>query len=356
MTVFFLVLLSVLLFCLIIFIHELGHFLVAKLCGVRVNEFSLGMGPKLFSFTKGETSYELRLFPIGGFCAMEGEDEDSSDPRAFNRAKVWKRILIVSAGAVMNLLLGLVLMFCILVQDKYYTTVKIADFAENSATQAAGLQVGDEFYSIDGYRIYSGQDLSYGLGLADLSDGVDIQVKRDGEILSFDNVALGSLDVNGTAIVQIDFYVYARPQTVGTLLQNTVLQSVSVVRMVWASLVGIVTGRFGLNDLAGPVGIAQTITQVASEGLKQSFLDAFNSIMMVMAVITINLGLVNMLPLPALDGGRLVFLLLEAIRRKPVPAKYEGWVHTAGFVFLMILMVVITFNDIVRLVTGGSFG
>ena len=350
-----LAILAILLFSLIVFMHELGHFATAKLSGVRVNEFAVGMGPKLFGFQKGETMYSIRLLPIGGYCAMEGEDEDSEDEHAFGKAKVWKRIIIVAAGAFMNIVIGLVMMFCLQIQQPVFLTPQIADFADGSALQAVGLQAGDTFYSVDGYRIYTARDLSFSLALAD-PNSVDIQVERDGQVLSFDDVALKTVESDGQQVVQLDFYVYPEQRTVLSILKNTVTETVSVVRMVWVSLVGLVTGRFGLNEMAGPVGTAQAITQAASAGLETGFLDAFNTILMMMTVITVNLGIVNLLPLPALDGGRLVFLIIEAIRRKPVPAKYEGWVHAAGFVALMAFMVLITFNDIVRLITGGSFG
>ena len=350
-----LAILAILLFSLIVFMHELGHFATAKLSGVRVNEFAVGMGPKLFGFQKGETMYSIRLLPIGGYCAMEGEDEDSEDEHAFGKAKVWKRIIIVAAGAFMNIVIGLVMMFCLQIQQPVFLTPQIADFADGSALQAVGLQAGDTFYSVDGYRIYTARDLSFSLALAD-PNSVDIQVERDGQVLSFDDVALKTVESDGQQVVQLDFYVYPEQRTVLSILKNTVTETVSVVRMVWVSLVGLVTGRFGLNEMAGPVGTAQAITQAASVGLETGFLDAFNNILMMMTVITVNLGIVNLLPLPALDGGRLVFLIIEEIRRKPVPAKYEGWVHAAGFVALMAFMVLITFNDIVRLITGGSFG
>ena len=350
-----LAILAVLLFSLIIFVHEFGHFITAKLSGVRVNEFAIGMGPKLFGFQKGETAYSIRLLPIGGYCAMEGEDEESEDEHAFGKAKVWKRIIIVAAGAFMNIVIGLVMMFFLQIQQPVFMTPQIAEFPEGSALQSAGLQVDDTFYSVDGYRIYTARDLSFALALAD-PNSVDIQVQRGGQVLSFDDVALKTVDSNGQQVVQLDFYVYPEERTVFSILKNTFTETVSVVRMVWASLAGLVTGRFGLNEMAGPVGTAQAITQAASAGLETGFLDAFNNILMMMTVITVNLGIVNLLPLPALDGGRLVFLIIEGIRRKPVPAKYEGWVHAAGFVALMAFMVVITFNDIVRLITGGSFG
>ncbi|XOQ49074.1 MAG: RIP metalloprotease RseP [Eubacteriales bacterium] len=343
------------LFGFIIFIHEFGHFFTAKLSGIRVNEFAIGMGPKLFHFQKGETLYSLRAFPIGGFCAMEGEDGESVDEHAFNNRPVWKRILVVVMGAVMNILLGIILMMILLVQQPAFSSTTISKFPEASGFQAAGLQVGDRFASIDGYKINGDRDLSFALSIMNPQE-TDIQVIRDGKLLTFDNVQLKTKDVNGKKLLVADFYVAPIQKNPITLLQKSVEDTVSTVRMVWFSLVGMVTGRFGMQDVAGPVGAASMIGQAASIGLKQSFVAALNNIIMMMMLITVNLGVVNLLPLPALDGGRLLFLLVEAIRRKPLNPKYEGLVNTAGFCLLIGLMVLITFNDIVRLVTGKGLG
>lgn len=347
-----LILIGVLLFGFVIFFHEFGHFFTAKLCGIKVNEFALGMGPKLFSFKKGETKYALRLLPIGGYCAMEGEDEDSEDSRAFNNKPVWQRIIVVASGAILNIILGFILIFIMMSFQDTYATTQIADFTENSALQAAGIEVGDEITRIDGYAVYTDRDLSFGLALAN-PDSVDLEVKRDGEIIKFDDIKMSSQTTDdGKKIVALDFYVLGKEQTFGSLVYRSFTQTFSMSRMVIESLKGIITGRFGLNEIAGPVGTAQVISQAASEGLKSGFGDAVGNIVMIIILITVNLGIVNLLPLPALDGGRLLFLLIELVSRKQVPQKCERYVHTAGFLLLMVLIVVITFNDIIRLVTG----
>ena len=350
-----LVIIAVLLFGFMIFIHEFGHFCTAKLSGVRVNEFAIGMGPTLFHVQRGETKYSLRALPIGGFCAMEGEDEESSDDRAFNRKPVWKRVLVVVMGAVMNVLFGLVLMMILLGQESAFNSTTISQFYPGSALQKAGLMEGDVFVSVDRYRILGDKDLSFALATADPAS-VDIQVKRDGKLIDFNNVKFNSRSVDGKSVVTLDFYVQPIGKNPGTLIVKSAQDTVSTVRMVWYSVVGLVTGKFGFNDLAGPIGTASAISQAASMGLQQNFLAALNNILYMMMIITVNLGVVNLLPLPALDGGKLLFLVVEGIRRKPINPKYEGWVNAAGFCLLMALMVVVTYSDILRLVTGRGLG
>ena len=355
-TVVLLIIIAVLLFGFIIFIHEFGHFIMAKLSKIRVNEFAIGMGPTIVKFQKGETKYALRLFPIGGYCAMEGEDEESDDEAAFGNKPVWKRILVVVMGAVMNIILGIALMMILLGQQNGFASTTIADFADNASSQATGLQVGDQITSINGYAIWSSPDMSFALA-TDKDAVVDMDVIRNGQKITLNDVTFDTVEnENGTHSTVIDFIVVGIPKTFGSLITESFNQTVSMVRMVWASLAGLITGQFGFGDLSGPVGVATAITQVASEGLKTNFLAAVNNIIYIMVVITVNLGVVNLLPLPALDGGRLVFLIIEGIRRKPVPAKYEGWIHAAGFVLLILLMVVVTFSDVMRLITGHGLG
>ena len=202
MTTVLLILIGVFLFSFIIFAHEFGHFITAKASGIKVNEFALGMGPKIFSFGKGETKYSLRLFPIGGFCAMEGEDEDSEDERAFGNKAVWKRMIVVVAGAIMNMIVGLLFVAILLSQKDVFVTTTIAKFTENSATQAAGLEAGDEFYSIDGYRIHNDRDLSCALSLAD-PQSVDLVVRRGGERLTFENVRFNTVEEDGKELLAL---------------------------------------------------------------------------------------------------------------------------------------------------------
>lgn len=348
MTTVLLILIAVLLFCLIIFVHEFGHFITAKLCGIQVNEFAIGMGPRLFKFGKKETVYSLRLLPIGGFCAMEGEDKSSENPRAFGNKAVWKRMLVVCAGGIMNILLGFVMMFVYLVQQPAFPSTTISAFSEDSALEQAGAQVGDTFYSMDGYRIYTTQDLGFALASCDPSS-VELVMLRGGERVTLSGVKLHTRFSGDQVVATVDFKVLPIKKTFGTLLGQTFATTVSNVRTVWGSLFGIVTGRISLNNLAGPVGTASAVTQAAASGLSAGFGAAVNNILWVMIIITVNLGIVNLLPLPALDGGRFVFLIIEGIRRKPINPKYEGWVHAAGFALLIGFMVLISIKDIIGL-------
>ena len=347
-----LIIIGVLLFELIVLIHEGGHFVAAKLSGVKVNEFALGMGPKIFSFTKGETKYSLRLLPIGGYCSMEGEDEESDNPRAFGNKPVWKRIIIVAAGAVMNIILGLLMTLTMVLQQPYYASTTVSVFDENAVTSDY-IQVGDKLEEIDGYPIWNSMDIAFALGTCKNYEP-NIKVNRNGQSIDLGNVPLYTYDNNGKTTIARDFYVEPVDKNFLSVCGETIGQTVSTVRMVYASLVGLVTGKFGFNEMSGPVGVASAITTVASQGLESSFLDAFNNILYVMMILTINLGIFNLLPVPALDGGRLLFLLIELVRRKPVPQKYEGVIHGIGFALLMVFMLAVTFNDIVRLFTGAG--
>ena len=310
-------------------------------------------------FTRGETQYSLRLLPIGGYCAMEGEDEKSDDPHAFGNRPVWQRMIVVAAGGIMNILLAVLLMMVICGQEDRYATMRIAGFAENSAFEAAGVEVGDVITSIDGYTVRTGQDLSFALSMAalDSTDGtaaLDLTVKRGEETVTFNDMTINTTSTDGKQYrAVLDFYVLGEEKTPWTLIKNAFADTYSTVRMIFNSLIGMVTGRFGFSGLAGPVGTAQAVTQAASAGLKQSFGAAVNNIVYIMLVISVNLGIVNLLPLPALDGGRLVFLIIEAIFRRPVPAKYERWVHAGGFALLICLVLAVTFQDIMRIATGG---
>lgn len=353
-----LILVGILLFGIVIFSHEFGHFFTAKLCGVKVNEFAIGMGPKIFSKVKGETRYSLRLLPIGGYCAMEGEDEESGDNRAFGNKPVWQRMLVLVAGGVMNMVLGFLLMiislsFQDLGPENLFGTSTIAQFQENSVLHEAGLEPGDRITSVDGYAVYTFQDFSFAMALAD-PESVDFQVERNGARINFDNIKLAYTQEGDKKVLEpLNIVILGEKRDVGTVLRRSFTGTGSMVRMVVETLKGMVTGRFGLNDMAGPVGTAQVISEAAGEGLKKSFGDAVMNIITIIILISVNLGVVNLLPLPALDGGRILFLLFELVFRRPVPAKYEGIVHTVGFALLIGLMLVVTFNDIVRLVTGG---
>lgn len=342
------ILVAILFFGLIIGIHELGHFLSAKLFRVKVNEFSLGMGPAIFKKKKGETQYSLRLFPIGGFVSMEGEDDESEDERAFCKQKWWKKFIIVSAGAIMNLILGLIFVSVLTCMDDLIGTTEIHSFYENAVSAETGLEVGDEIKRINGTSIFSSRDLSYCLTRDE--DGVyEFVVDRDGERVTLENVKFErKTDENGNNTIIYDFVIVGVEKTFFNVISTSVKDTVSIARLVWLTLFDLVTGHYGLNDLSGPVGTVNIIAQVTSEAATTGV--GFDMIVYIMALITINVGVFNLLPVPALDGGRLFFILIEAVRRKPVPAKYEGYIHAAGLVLLLLLMVVITFNDIRNLI------
>ncbi len=334
---------AILLFILLILIHEFGHFIAAKLLGVRVNEFAIGMGPKLIKWGKGETKYSVNAFPIGGYCAMEGEDEESHDDRAFCNKKPWRRFLIVIMGATFNLILGLVLVAITLIPEKRFTTTTVASFRDNAVSSGYGLQEGDEIIAVDGRKIFTTYDLSY--AFSNIDDGeIDITVKRDGKKVQLDDVKFKSEEIEGINYLTVDFYVEGKDKTFTSFIGHTFDTAISNCAVVYRSLIDLITGRYGISAMSGPVGVTAAIGSVA----KQSLFD----LIPVMALITINLGLFNLLPLPALDGGRLVFILFEMIFKRPVPQKYEAIVHAVGMALLLLLMAVITFKDIWTLIAG----
>ena len=344
--------LAILFFGVIIIIHEFGHFICAKLFKVRVNEFSIGMGPAIFKKQKGETQYSLRALPIGGYVSMEGEDEESEDERAFNKKKVWQRIIIVIAGATMNLILGLVIMAITLsASTDLIGTNTIKEFYPTAVSnQQGGLKEGDKFLKIDGHAVWSERDLSFLMSRSD-SGIFDFVVERDGKKVELNDVAFKTEDVeyNGKTVTMItyDFVIVGEKPTFKNVFVNSFTQSASIVRTVWLSLFDVVTGRYGMSELAGPVGTVDIIADVAQSAAEEH---NFEQLLFIMALITINIGVANLLPLPALDGGRLLFLIIEGIRRKPVNRKYEGYIHAAGLALLLLLMVFVTYNDIVRII------
>ena len=342
------ILVAILFFGLIIFFHELGHFTFAKLFKVQVNEFAMGMGPTLFKFTKGETKYALRLFPIGGFVSMEGEDEESDNERAFCKKPAWQRFIIIAAGGVVNLIMGVILVAIMLSQTNLIGLPQIHSFEENSVSSQY-LQAGDEIKKINGKNVYSEYDLSF-LMARDKDGVIDFVVERDGEKLELNGVKFQTMTAeDGRLTIIYDFIIRGVEPNFLNVAKNSVLESVSIGRMVWISLLDLVTGQYGLSELSGPIGTVTFIAEAAQTATQQT---DYSYLFTLLALIAINIGLFNLLPLPALDGGRLFFLAIEFVFRKPVPAKYEGWVHAIGMVLLLGLMVVISFSDILRLIRG----
>ncbi|MGI6249328.1 MAG: M50 family metallopeptidase [Acutalibacteraceae bacterium] len=337
-------LVAVLFFSFVIMVHELGHFIFAKLFKVRVNKFALGMGPALIKFGKKETSYSLRLFPIGGYCAMEGEDEESDDERSFSAKPVWQRFIIVSMGALLNILLGAIIIAVMLTQENLIGTSTVHSFPEGSAVQEAGMCVGDKIVAINGKRIFSDVDIGF-LLMRDKDSVVDFTLKRGKEKVELTDVDLSKSDENGNKSIKMDFIIKGVKPSFLPVIKYSALQTVSMGRMVWLGLFDLITGQFGFKDISGPIGVVSFIAQAAEESRKTDFLPLLN----LMALISINIGIFNLLPIPALDGGRLFFMFVEMIRRKPVPQKYESWIHAAGLILLLIFMAVVSLKDIIYL-------
>lgn len=377
------ILAALLIFSVIVMLHEFGHFILAKLNHVKVNEFAIGMGPKLLQFGKGETKYTLRLLPIGGFCAMEGEDPDTVMPeavgghgeadeasaaaraqgRAFYQKKVWQRILIVLAGPVMNLLLGyllLVVNYAFLEQpnkdgEVLFSTTTIHSLPEESPAYQSGLRAGDTVLSINGRRVVTA-DFDMTAAMQTDEDGVlDMVVRRAGEKVELPAVKFNlNTAPDGTRYLVYDFVIVGQPRTFGSTLSFALKNEYSVGVMIWRSLGDMLTGKYGLNDLSGPVGVVDIVGDAVESAVTETdHLAGVRTLMLLIIVITVNLGIFNLLPLPALDGGRLVFLLIELIFRRRVPPKYEGIVNLVGLILLLLLMAVITYSDITKLIGGG---
>lgn len=335
---------AILFFGVIIALHEFGHFSTAKLFKIKVNEFSIGMGPALFKKQKGETLYALRLLPIGGFVSLEGEDEISDDPRAFGNQKAWKRFIVIAAGAVLNIILGLVLIAVMLGISGAAPTTVVSDTSDGMYTAETGILEGDKIISIDGTRVHSARDLYYCLYRN--NDGkYDIVLRRNGEKLTFQQMEV----IYDMEQGYCSFIVGSEKVTALNILPGAVKETLSMTKMIWLSLIDMLGGNFGMDELSGPVGTIGIVADTASDAVSSA---DYSAIIFILAFITVNIGIVNLLPLPALDGGRLLFIAIEFIFRKPVPKKFEAVVHAAGLVLLLALMAFITFNDISNLIKG----
>ncbi len=301
------------------------------------------MGPKLISkrSKKSGILYSVRAFPIGGFVSMAGEDEESDDVNSLNRKPVWQRMVITVAGAAMNLIIGFILMTVVVITSTSIGGTTILRFAEdNTLSEQSGLMIGDEIVKVGDTRVHIASELAYEI-MRNGVEPLDITVRRDGEIVEIKDVQFPTIIEQGIQFGMTDFIVLAEEKTVGNVIEQSFYRSISTVKMIWQSLIDLITGRYGLEQMSGPVGV----TAVVSEAAKSSFTDY----LYLVVVITINLGIFNLLPLPALDGGRLIFQIVELIRRRPVKPEFEGYVHFIGIVLLMLLMVVITFKDVMNL-------
>ncbi len=348
---------AILLFSLLIFVHELGHFVAAKLSGVQVNEFAMFMGPALVKWTRGETQYSIRCIPFGGYCAMEGEDSESENPRAFSAAKWWKRLIILVAGSFMNFIAGLLIILIVYLPAKQFVVPVIDSFESYSTVDGEhGLQPGDQFLEIDGEKIFVQSDISMVLTL-NPGDVHDITVLRNGNKVYLNDFVLERHEVtdkNGNKQMLMGMNFSLIEAGFPAKLSYTWKTACNIVRSVRMSLQMLISGKAGLGDMTGPVGIVQIMSDTAAAS--DTALDAVLNMLYFGGFIAINLGVMNLLPIPALDGGRVVALLLttavEKITRKKIDPKYEGYIHGIGMVLLLALMALIMFKDIFTIFKG----
>ena len=378
-------LLTLVLLSIMVVIHELGHFLFAKLFKVRILEFSIGMGPALYTTKKkrknnenelefatslhpndeaandtaqgpettttltdndGKTVFSVRALPIGGYVSMAGEDDVSDDPNAFHKKPVWQRLIITVAGPIMNILLGFVCMFSLVtmecVQTGYLASNTVHSFHENAVSNTGDepLMAGDKIINIDGVSVHTGNEVVYEI-MNSGYEPVDIVVIRNGEKLTLHNVKFPTQASNGATFGSYDFSVYGEKADFDSLIKHAFFRSGSTVKVIIDSLKDLIGGRYGAEAVSGPVGKADAVGQATKSGAY--------SLLYLFALITMNLGVFNLLPFPALDGGRIIFLLIEMIIRRPVKKEVEQAVNTAGIMLLFALMILITFKDIINL-------
>ena len=349
------VIFAIFLFSVLIFVHELGHFTAAKLSGVQVNEFSMFMGPAIWKKQVGETLYAIRCIPIGGYCAMEGEDGGSGNPRSFDKAAWWKRLIILAAGAAMNFLIGVVLMVIVCLPVKQTVVPVIASFEDYATVNGEnGLQAGDCIVEVDGEKLYSYSDFSMILSL-NPGDVHDITVRRNGEKVVLKDFLLEKHEVtleNGSTGLRYGINFTLSTPNFWEKLGMAWNQSLDTVRLVRLSLQMLLGGKVGIKDMSGPVGIVSEMSKVAAAS--DSKVTALLNMLYFGGFIAINLAVMNLLPLPALDGGRIFFLLVDAVSmalfKRKVPEKYQAAINTAGFALLMGFMLLVTFQDVFKLV------
>ena len=319
----------VIVFTALVVIHEFGHFLFARLAGIKVEEFAVGMGPKIWGVKGKETLYSVRALPIGGFCKMLGEDESNEDPRAFNNKPVWRRILVIVFGPLMNLFLA------ILIFSMMFAPLTVIDqLTADAPAVKAGIREGDKIIAIAGQPITAWEQIKPAV-TQNVGKEITVEIERKGEKVDVALTPITKEGVEGGIIGIVPKYGFQ-----GFSFTQGIKISFSAVDQMVSYLGNLFVGKASTEDVVGPVGIIYYMNDAAKTGIL--------AVLQLTAVISLNLFIVNLLPLPALDGGRLMFLILEGIRRKPVDPQKEGFVHFVGFVLLMVLSALIIFRDFIR--------
>ena len=341
------VIISILVFGFLIFIHEFGHYIFARIFKVKINEFSIGMGPKLAWYDSKKTGirYAISMLPIGGYVAMEGEDSETDDPNSFDRKPAWQRFIITAAGATVNILAGF-LIITILTMIIPIGGTKIAEFHDKETTgyeissADSGLMAGDVITRVDGKKVKILNELSYEI-MRRGTKPLDITVIRDGAEIVIEDVVFPGMSEEGQSFGVMDFKVYREEKTFLNVAGQAARQSFLMVRMCWESIYDLITGRYTVEAVSGPVGISGAIGDAAASGVP--------SLLHIAGLISINLGVMNLLPIPALDGGRLITIIIEMLTRKRMPKRVEGAINTVGLMLLLGLSAVIMVKDIIGL-------
>ncbi|MDR0931113.1 MAG: M50 family metallopeptidase [Clostridiales bacterium] len=349
MSIFITIICTIIIFSLLIFIHELGHFLAARAFNVKVNKFAIGMGPALLKWGKGETEYSIRLFPIGGYAEMEGEDEDSNNPRAFTNAKPYQKIIILAAGAFFNLLSGFLLCVIVMGSIAKVPVPIIKEVIPGSAIEQAGLASGDQIIAIDGHKTKMQSQVNSRLARSN-GEPIDVLYKRNGELYNV-NITPQFDEAQGRYL--LGFYTSEVDNNLGNAFVFGWNHFTFVTTETFTNLKDLVLGKLGFDQVSGPVGIVSAIGGSVDDVVdNESY--AIQNLIGLFLLISISLGVFNILPFPALDGGRIIFAIIEAIIRKPVPIEKEAIVHAIGFALLIILVLFVTGHDIMRLVNPTS--
>lgn len=375
---------SIAMFFVMISLHEFGHFIVAKILNFKVDEFSIGMGPAILKRKKGETQYSLRILPVGGYCKFEGEDEkDNDNPRAFANQKPWKRLLVLLAGGIFNIILGFILFMIVVFSISPVSTNVVDNTVEHSYVEQAGMQPGDKIVAINGKKVNFYNDIRLYTQNFGKDENAVITVKRDGKKIDFnfkpserteeavytDTGVQVNSTINGYTTEKfipysdsvpkddslvgqsqqsksyiIGFYPRQKDINIFNVWGETYNETKFAVKLVYQSFWQMITGKIGIDKMSGPVGIVKEVNNQVNSG-KYSAVNVINLV----ALLTINLGVFNLLPIPALDGGRILFVLIEMIRRKPIPPDKEGIVHAVGMLLLLLFILFISFHDIMRL-------
>lgn len=335
--------LTIFIFGILVLVHEGGHFLVARANGIAVEEFAVGMGPKILSRVskKSGIRYSLRILPIGGFVSMAGEEEESDNPNAFCNKSVWRRILTILAGPLTNILIGVLCMVILVCASGRLASTTVAEFADESKS-SAWLKEGNKIVSVGGVPVHTGNELVYEI-MNSGYEPVDVVVMRDEKKVTLESVEFPTFSEAGATFGDVDFKPYAEAKNFGNIVKHAFFRSLSTIKMIWDSIIDMIRGRYGIEAVSGPIGITETVGTTVKNG-------GFMNLLYLFVVLAMNLGVVNLLPIPALDGGRLLFLIIEGIAGRPINRKVEGYINGAGLIILFTLMILISCKDIFTLI------